>query len=212
MPEQDDLADGLLERWLGLFPAGRSAAASRVFGFMLLGYLSGQRHYHNLEHLAACLRELDEARPSADDARALELGLYFHDAICEARAAGNEKKSAELARLSLLELGEEQALAEKVAQLVLATKHDAPGASADERLIADIDLSILGQPEDLFDAYDRAIRGEYGQVPEDVYRAGRRAVLEQFLARQRIYLTDHFHERYEAMARKNLRRACARLI
>ena len=207
----DDLAHELLERWLRLFPPDAAASAGRVFGLMLLGYLSEHRHYHNLAHIDACLRELDSARHLAADARAVELAIFFHDAIYDPRAADNEARSAELARLSLRELGQEPALVEYVATLVLATKHAAPPDLADQELIADIDLSILGQPGDVFNAYDDAIRLEYQHVPDQAYRAGRLAVQEHFLKRERIYQSDFFHDRYERAARGNLRQACARL-
>lgn len=209
--ETDDLAQELLERWLRLFPQNAAASAGRVFGMMLLGYLSDTRHYHNLAHVHACLRELDAARHLAADARAVELAIFFHDAVYDPRASDNEARSAELARLSLRELGQDPALVEYVAALVLATRHDTQPGLADEVLIADIDLSILGQPRDVFNAYDDGIRLEYRHVPEEAYRAGRLAILEQFQRRERIFRTEFLHDRYEVAARANLRQACARL-
>ena len=43
------------------------------------------------------------------------------------------------------------------------------------------------------------------------YRAGRRRVLGEFLARPRLYSTDYFYSRYERQARENLSRTLARL-
>jgi predicted metal-dependent HD superfamily phosphohydrolase len=74
-----------------------------------------------------------------------------------------------------------------------------------------VDLSILGRDEQEFEDYQRRIRQEYAWVPEPLYRVGRARILSAFEKRDRIYLTEYFHDRYEAQARANLRRALTRL-
>ena len=65
-----------------------------------------------------------------------------------------------------------------------------------------------GAAPDVFDAYDRGIAAEYrGHVPGWLFRNRRRAFLKGLLARERIYLSDFFHERLDVQARSNLRRA-----
>ena len=67
---------------------------------------------------------------------------------------------------------------------------------------------ILGAEPDAFDAYDRGIAAEHrGKVPAWLFRANRRRFLKALLGRPRIYLSDFFHDRYDARARANLRRA-----
>jgi predicted metal-dependent HD superfamily phosphohydrolase len=97
-----------------------------------------------------------------------------------------------------------------VTRLILCTKHDRPPRTPDGRLIVDVDLSILGQGPDVFDAYDAAIRREYAHVPDAAFAAGRAAVLRRFLDRPTIYATKFFQQRYERPARENLQRAIAR--
>ena len=75
----------------------------------------------------------------------------------------------------------------------------------------DIDLAILGQPPELFDVYERAIRLEYANVSDAAFRIGRTKVLHGFLKRTSIYLTPEFRERYEITARSNLRRSISLL-
>ncbi len=53
-------------------------------------------------------------------------------------------------------------------------------------------------------AYAQAIRQEYAAVPDELYRPGRRRVLEGFLARPQIYLTERLRALWEAPARANL--------
>jgi predicted metal-dependent HD superfamily phosphohydrolase len=74
-------------------------------------------------------------------------------------------------------------------------------------LVCDVDLSILGRPAEEFAEYERRIRVEYGSVPDQLYRQGRAAVLQRLLARDRLYRTAHFSDRYEAAARRNLMRS-----
>jgi predicted metal-dependent HD superfamily phosphohydrolase len=77
--------------------------------------------------------------------------------------------------------------------------------------LADADLTILGQPENTFDAYDRQIRMEYYWVSEAGYNVGRGAVLRRFLEREAVFRTEVFRNRYETQARANLLRALRRL-
>lgn len=97
--------------------------------------------------------------------------------------------------------------------IVLATaRHVVPKAATtaeqlDCALFLDMDLAILGADPAAFDAYDAAIRTEFSMFPDEVYRPGRKGVLEGLLNRDRIYLTDEFHESHDARARENLSRA-----
>lgn len=88
--------------------------------------------------------------------------------------------------------------------LIMTTRHDATPSDADEQLLVDIDLAILGATPERFAEYDAQVRAEYAWVPGFVYRMKRRSVLKAFLARPRLYGTDHFRARYEAQARRNL--------
>jgi predicted metal-dependent HD superfamily phosphohydrolase len=65
-------------------------------------------------------------------------------------------------------------------------------------------LSILGAPAARFAEYERQIRAEYSFVPQALFAEKRRAILQTFLARPRIYSTVHFHHALEQRARANL--------
>jgi predicted metal-dependent HD superfamily phosphohydrolase len=88
---------------------------------------------------------------------------------------------------------------------VLATKQHDGSLHPDAPLLVDVDLSILGQPPERFWQYENQIRAEYEWVPNEVFATRRAEILEQFLARKRIYSTDNFFRKYEAQARMNLR-------
>jgi predicted metal-dependent HD superfamily phosphohydrolase len=88
-----------------------------------------------------------------------------------------------------------------VASLILATNTHDPGEDTDARVLIDSDLAILGADEAAHQNCSGQIRKGYAWVPEPEYLKGRRAVLESFLTRPRIYglLVD-----LEELARRNL--------
>jgi predicted metal-dependent HD superfamily phosphohydrolase len=92
----------------------------------------------------------------------------------------------------------------------MATRHEAVPQTRDEKVLVDVDLWILGAPPERFDEYEKQVREEYGWVPGLIYRRKRRAILESFVARQTIYSTERFIQRYEVQARANLARSLAR--
>jgi predicted metal-dependent HD superfamily phosphohydrolase len=168
------------------------------------------RHYHTLEHIDACLAWLDEVKPSAEYPAEIELALWFHDAIYDPRAKDNERRSAELARRRLQELGVSRAVRERIADYVLATqKHIA--LAGDAALLVDLDLTILGADPAEFDRFEQQIRQEYQHVPEPMFRMGRSRVLKTFLDRPQIYVIPAVRWHLENAARRNLQRRIKQL-
>ena len=62
-------------------------------------------------------------------------------------------------------------------------------ADADEAVLLDADLSILGAAPATYDRYVAAVREEYAHVDDAGWRAGRSGVLRGFLDRPQIYAT-----------------------
>jgi len=95
----------------------------------------------------------------------------------------------------------------------LATKHieGRIPKNIDEKFVVDIDLSILGQLQERFDEYEKNIKKEYSQIPEEKFKGGRKIILKKFLDRQNIYFTDFFRKKYELQARENLERTLSQL-
>ncbi|HET6577416.1 MAG TPA: hypothetical protein VFG66_03790 [Gemmatimonadales bacterium] len=178
---------------------------------LLRAWAAPARHYHTTAHLVDSLTRLDESAPAPAERDLVEMAIWFHDAVYDPLAGDNEERSAAWARRSLADLDVRAGTIEEVARLILLTRHAAPPGDPAGRLLCDIDLSILGRAPAEFDAYDRRIRAEYAAVPDAVYREGRRRILATLLARQPLYATERFRERYEAAARANLRRALDRL-
>jgi predicted metal-dependent HD superfamily phosphohydrolase len=200
------------ERWTRLWEAATHTVPPTDSYARLMGmYSEPHRRYHNILHIGECLGEFDRARQIATDPTAVELAIWFHDAIYDPRAVDNEERSAELAKDWLTKAHASEALADTVALLVLATKYHDASSNADAPLLVDVDLSILGQHPDRFWEYERQIREEYAWVPAGVFAWKRADVLQRFLERPRIYNTEVFHQRLETQARINLRASIEKL-
>lgn len=184
--------------------AGACSGGEAVRAALLERYAEPQRKYHTQQHLRECLQLFESVKQLPAHPAEVELALWFHDAIYDLKGADNEERSASLARASLLEAGAGPEVASRVAGLVMATRHTAVAADADEQVVVDIDLAILGANQERFAEYERQIRDEYAWVPGWLFRRKRRAVLQSFLERPRIYATPHFAALFEARARANL--------
>lgn len=195
-------------RWIALLERlSGGPATPGNFALLSDSYSQPHRRYHNLEHIEHCLAEFDRAVGLAERPDEVEVATWLHDLVYDPRAADNEEKSALLGREMLATVGTAEFVINRVEELILATKHGEPPVSQDARLLVDIDLSILGQPSDVFDSYERSIRLEYSWVPAAAYVAGRSSVLRAFLDRPRLYFTDHFERLYDLQAKANMTRA-----
>lgn len=179
-------------------------------------YAAPDRHYHNIAHIEALLALTARHRAEIADPDAVEAAIWFHDAIYDSRAKDSETRSAALAAERLASSVEPERLAKIVAMIDATATHHVPdladpAAGHDAALLLDMDLSILGAEPAAFDAYESQVRREYGWVPEDTWRAGRAAVLRNFLARPFIFHTETFRGELEQQARANMARSLAAL-
>ena len=164
----------LQEAWRRLRPTDPALGAD-----LLSRWSEPHRRYHTLEHLAYMLDVIDRYPELAADADAVRLAAWFHDAVYDPRAPDNEERSAELARQALP--GDPDL--EEVVRLVLLTKtHHAEPDDRNGALLCDADLAILAAPPERYAGYTKAVREEYAFVPDEAFRIGRRAVLEQLLS------------------------------
>lgn len=200
-----------LERWQSVCKACGFEGTSRDYRRVIRGWSSWGRYYHTLGHLEACLGEFDQVRDLAVIADEVELALWFHDVVYRTWRSDNEARSALLAAEIMGRGGAESGAIERVNAAIMATRHQGREPNGDAALVVDIDLSILGQPESVYQEFERNIRREYWWVSRPRYVAGRCAILESFLNRTSIYRYPEFQRRYEVAARGNLESAIARL-
>jgi predicted metal-dependent HD superfamily phosphohydrolase len=190
------------ERWQDAWRGLGLTPPPSVLEALLARYAEPQRAYHTLDHIRECFEHLDAAPVTAECPSELALALWFHDAIYDTRASDNEEQSAEWARAVLIQASAPQDVADRVHALVLVIKHNVEAVAGDERLLLDLDLSILGASEERFDEYEEQIRFEYSWVPEEDFREARARILREFIARPRLYQTRYFQTQLEAGARE----------
>ena len=205
------------ERWLRLWGSiGHQGDPEALYADLATRYAEPHRAYHVLEHIRHCLNELDEVCGSVQGVTvqnivAVKFTLWYHDIFYDTHASDNEERSALYAQHVLEEAKAFFAGPELTASYIRVTAHDKEPIFLDEKLVLDIDLSILGQPSEIFDKYERQIRFEYSWVPEEAFRAGRAKILQRFLERPTIYRLKYFKEKYETIARENLQRSLSAL-
>lgn len=201
----------LLSSWQSAWSlAGLAEPPRDTFESLCRAYAEPQRRYHTLQHLGECVAQAGEIERLAEHPGEVLIALWFHDAVYDTHARGNEAASADWARDTVAAAGSRGA-ADRVHALVMATEHHAVPATRDAQVMVDVDLSILGAEPARFDEYERQVRDEYRHVPELLFRTKRRSVLQGFLARPRLYNTEAYVDRLEAPARANLRRSIDRL-
>lgn len=213
-------AEALLDRWLEDAALAAPEAGRELWlaegSLLLSGWSQPHRRYHTLEHLAEVLAALDELADAGalppGDALLARVIAWYHDLAYDpaARPGSNEHRSATLARDHLHRLGVDDAFVEAVEGGVLMTvSHDV--GFAERHLWAleafhDADLWILSAPPERYETYRQQVREEYAQVPEHTFRQVRAALMQGFLDRDPLYLTDHAHQRWTERARSNLSR------
>ena len=173
-------------------------------------YREPHRRYHTAAHIEHCLRLFDLAADRMDEPDAVEMALWFHDAIYDVPTEKNELRSAELFAARAGGRGEER-FRSKVRRLIMATTHSEPPATLDESFIVDIDLSSFGLPWEEFLRDSIAVREEFPRVPDAEFYPRHRKFVESLVARPAFCFTEFFRDRHEARARENIERLFARI-
>lgn len=201
----------LISRWLELMKRLGLPENRDSYNKLVDAYSEKHRQYHNVSHLCSVLTRLDEVEHLTEQKDEMALALWFHDAVYKPFSKSNESDSADWARKFLDENDMSEQVQERVHRLVMATSHSSVPKSDDEKLIVDIDLSILGRPEDQYAQFEAGVRCEYRKVPSCIYASSRKAVLRGFLQRDRIYSSEPFYMALEGQARRNLQSELSRL-
>ncbi len=175
-------------------------------------YAEPHRVYHGQAHIDALLRGLAHEGCQVRNKAAVELAVWYHDAIYDPAAADNEARSADLLVTELHGLAD-PCVIDAAAALVRATAgHELPQEFPqdwrdDAAIFLDLDMAVLGAPPAEYDAYEAGIAAEYIPVyGRDRFLAGRAAFLRGMLGRGRLFHTEHFHQRLDTLARANLQR------
>jgi len=210
----DSSFEALRERfrslWVRSLLTDAESTAEPVFEELARRYSEPRRCYHGWTHLLNCLDRFDLAAALMHDSAAVEMALWFHDAVYEPGAPDNEQKSAELFVL----LARRQFFPEfvnKVYEFILLTRHQEAPRGWDGRFAVDIDLSSFASSWDKFVRDSDNIRSENDHLADGVFYPKQVSFLRSLLERPSIFHSDYFYARYERIARLNITRLIAKL-
>lgn len=166
-------------------------------------YAEPHRKYHTLEHIDRMLQSRISFFPdlSKESAATIDLAIWFHDAYYDPRSTSNEEKSADLADSYCRSW---DIPSDEVVRLILLTaSHKIEPGDELGAIISDLDLEILGAPENMYRTYTQQIREEYSHLTDVEWVAGRSKFLLGVLGHP-IYHTKPFQE-IEAEAIRNIK-------
>ena len=190
-------------------------AIERLWQDIAQRYSEPHRAYHTLDHLEFIFAQFDPLIAQLEQPNLLALALFYHDIIYavatrpqhDSASKSNEVLSADYAASQLGDWLEGSQI-QRIYELILLTEsHQLKETQdTDAAYLLDLDLSVLGASWSTYQRYAQAVRFEYQDVPLEVYRLGRTAVLQQLLAHPRLYMTERFYTQFEHSARANIAR------
>lgn len=164
-------------------------------------YSRTPRYYHTLSHLDSCYKHLENS------SHVLQFTLFFHDLVYIPMKHPMLLTNEEISAVFFQKFLEEAGLSQEyliVKDYILATISHSPRTNTPEELeFLDTDLSILAVPWENYLEYASSIRSEYSWLTQQEFNAGRKAVMQRFLSRPKIYFTKNFEEAENA-ARSNI--------
>ncbi len=168
-------------------------------------YNEAERHYHTMDHIDFCLGLFDKVRDQCANPDAVELAIWFHDAVYNFPIEENERLSAEYFwSVSEGHLPEE--LRQNIFDQVIATDHRQRPADNDQQILVDIDLSSFGRPWDQFIQDGKKVRLELAYLDDAEFYRGQIGFMKGLVERENFYNTPWFQKQFEAIARSNLSR------
>ena len=208
MPHSTLMESELRHRFLSLWKecskhVDKQVNPEIVWDLLIQHYSSKNRHYHNFNHILHCCKEMDLVEDYIDDPHAVFMAIVFHDVICIPLAADNEIRSANVFE-TIHRSSFDEGFIQRVKQLILSTTFGYIPIVNDEKIIRDIDLSSFALPWELFVKDCLAVRAEHVNEGDRVFYPGKLKFLNSLLGRPRIFISDFFHQRYEARARTNI--------
>jgi len=197
------------DRFGGLWRrVGGGGESGQIFDQLSRLYGDASRHYHDGGHIAVCLAAYDDAAAALGTDDAVEMALWFHDAIFEAGVRDNEAQSAEWFANEASGYLPDDFIA-GVKGLIMATDHRDPPQDFQAQFVVDVDLWGLAQPWDAFFADTHDLRREARRSTDEAFARGQGGFLRTLVDRPQVYSTAHFQALFEKDARHNIERLLA---
>ena len=173
------------EVWQRRVASPPSPDGTTVYADLRKRYDAPFRQYHNLHHILECLRLCDEVSSLLVDRDAVELALWFHDAVYDTGSSTNELRSAEL--FLTVSSGASFMFRHRVCDHILATRHSTTVRDSDRRFLVDIDLSGFGAPWEEFMRNGALLREESSGQTDVKYHYGQLAFLSRLQERRHFF-------------------------
>jgi predicted metal-dependent HD superfamily phosphohydrolase len=184
--------------------AGESDTSRTEWAFLIAAWSEPHRRYHDLAHLAAVLGLVGRLAEAAADPDAVRLAAWYHDVAYDPERDDNEQVSAARARTGLRGLVPDERVDEVERLVLLTATHDPEPGDTNGAVLCDADLAVLASPPESYAAYASAVRAEYGHLTDEVFTAGRIAVLERLMALPQLYRLPAVADEWTPRARANM--------
>lgn len=202
------------KRWVEIWLENGASLdyANDVLKVLRARYDEPWRHYHDWGHILDLFDRFSQVEQNLRDPNIVFLDIAYHDAAYDPLSTQKEMLSAQLAKHDLMKVkGMRKYVDCVVGDIIASNTHIVPASlhvdqKNDLGYFLDIDLAGFGDHWDHFVRANQKIRKEYPAVSDDDFIEGSSKVLTNFYERDRIYVTDFFHEKYDTRARANLRR------
>lgn len=185
--------------------SGESRLIKLLWQEIEAAYQHENRYYHTMKHLQQVYAELLPLKKNISDWNVILFSLFYHDIIYEPTQQDNESKSAAIAKARLESIHLPGIKIENCMKMIMATKDHTASDDDDINFFTDADLTILGSTRPAYINYCKDVRKEFSELPDFIYKPGRKSVLQHFLEMPAIYKTQYFFDRYENTARENIR-------
>lgn len=176
---------------------------------LVMAYAEPHRAYHTLTHIQGCFDIFHPVQQQVDNADALALAIWFHDAIYDIDADDNEQRSADWFLQETENLFPEN-LRKQVNRHIMATMHCGKDiADLDSQIMIDIDLFSFAKPWTEFMIDSENVRAEKSDIPDHEFYPRQCGFQQILLNRPRFFQSDYFYRYFEDQARQNLSRFIA---
>ena len=164
-------------------------------------YMETHRQYHNLNHILRMFTMAREHKRELTDEQVV--AIWYHDIIYDPQATNNEEMSAIVAGEDIGELCACPHSLGVIQQIIRDTENHIPNHPM-SKLVIDLDLAGLGDPEDQYLATGKLVRAEYSHLSDKQWAEGRVKFLERFIGRRQIFYTEWGLEHFERNAFNNM--------
>jgi len=209
----NELEDEILVYWVSICSQANIVdkdVINDVYKVIVSMYGEVGRYYHTLEHIKSMLQLSVQYQDCIKDIVSVQLAIFFHDIIYNAKSGTNEDDSVVIF-INLLDNHLEKSIINKVSRFIMATKsHQLSDDNEDDDMayFLDFDMSVLSWPRECYIEYAANIRKEYIHVDLDDYCIKRSAFLRNTInSASKIYHSQLYLER-EQLARDNMEFEC----